>query len=60
MRVKSAGVGAMAVLLAGGLATAGAADKPQPRNRRTLLLSGERGRLGVTVEDVTSEDVARL
>ena len=49
MRVKSAGVGAMAVLLAGGLATAGAADKPQPRNRRTVLFSGERGRLGVTV-----------
>jgi len=60
MRVKSAGVGAMAVLLAGGLATAGAADKPQPRNRRTLLFSGERGRLGVTVCDVQPEDVQRL
>ena len=60
MRVKSAGVGAMAVLLAGGLATAGEAGKPQPKNRRTVLFSGERGRLGVTVEDVTAEDVQRL
>jgi serine protease Do len=60
MRVKSAGVGAMAVLLAGGLATAGEAGKPQAKNRRTLLFSGERGRLGVTVEDVTAEDVQRL
>lgn len=60
MRVKSAGVGAMAVLLAGGLASADAADKPQPKNRRTLILTGERGRLGVTVEDVTADDVERL
>lgn len=60
MRVKSAGVGAMAVLLAGGLATAAEADRPLPKNRRTVLFSGERGRLGVSVEDVTSEDVQHL
>jgi serine protease Do len=60
MRVTGAGMGAIAVLLAGGLATAGPADKPRTQNRRTMLFTGERGRLGVTIADVTADDVQRL
>ncbi len=61
MRMTGAGMGAIAVLLAGGIATASAADPPKKStSRRSLLLLGERGRLGVTVEDVTPDDVQRL
>ncbi|MET0555225.1 MAG: PDZ domain-containing protein [Vicinamibacteria bacterium] len=60
MRRTGAGMGAIAVLLAGGIASASAADKPRSPGRRTMVLTGERGRLGVLVEDVTSDDVQRL
>jgi hypothetical protein len=53
-------MGAIAVLLAGGIASASAADKPRSPHRRTMVFTGERGRLGVLVEDVTSDDVQRL
>ena len=60
MRRTGAGLGAIAVLLAGGIASASAADKPRSPNRRTMAFMGERGRLGVLVEDVTPDDVQRL
>jgi serine protease Do len=60
MRRTGAGMGAIAVLLAGGIASATAADKPKSQGRRTMVFTGERGRLGVLVEDVTSDDVQRL
>ena len=60
MRVTGASMGAIAVLLAGGIASASAADKPRSPNRRTMAFMGERGRLGVLVEDVTPDDVQRL
>jgi S1-C subfamily serine protease len=60
MRRTGAGMGAIAVLLAGGIASATAADKPKSQGRRTMVVTGERGRLGVLVEDVTSDDVQRL
>jgi len=60
MRRTGAGMGAIAVLLAGGIASASAADKPRSPNRRTMAFMGERGRLGVMVEDVTPDDVQRL
>lgn len=60
MRVTGASMGAIAVLLAGGIASSSAAEKPRPGNRRTMVFMGERGRLGVTVEDVTADDVGRL
>lgn len=60
MRVTGAGMGAIAVLLAGGIASASAADKPKSQGRRTMVFAGERGRLGVIVEDVTPDDVQRL
>jgi serine protease Do len=60
MRVTGASMGAIAVLLAGGIAGASAADKPKSPGRRTMAFMGERGRLGVLVEDVTPDDVERL